>query len=193
MKLIFLPALMLVSVIVYSQSSLPVRKTETAFTKALNEVVKEYFNDFENSKGTVLSETTYANIYESRLALPQAVSAVIHQYFVPDGFSWESVLLETDEYDLAVKKYNELYKQMNNMKLTPNGFEKVTLIGNYDKPDEGRSFAASKFSLEKVKNDRNNFFIELTMQYQFPDWTVKIFMYEKTPDEQMRQGMRSLK
>lgn len=191
MKQFLLPALLLVSSAVLCQP-IQTPKNNAAFSNALNEVAQGYFKNFEGSKGDILSETNDAISYQSKVTLPQSLSCVIVRYNHPEAYSWEALMFESDDYDEVVMKYDQLFRQMNNCKLTLNGYDKVLLTGNYDKPDEGRKFAASHFVLDTNVSGRRNFSIELTMQYQFPEWSVKILMYEKIPDEEMRQGMKRL-
>lgn len=192
MKQLLFAAMLLASAAAFSQSATPVKKS-ISIQNALNEVVQEYFKNFEGSKGVILGETPSVVSYESMVSLPGASAAVIHKYSLPDTYSWEATLAETDEFDVAAKSYNQFFRQINNLKVAPNGYEKVQLTGIFDAPDEGRAFASTKFRLDTVKDDRTNFFVELGMQYEFPVWTVKIFLYEKMPDDEIRPGMGSLK
>jgi hypothetical protein len=60
------------------------------------------------------------------------------------------------------------------------------LTGPYDVPDEDRSFASSILELDSKKHDLQLFKVEVALNYSFPQWTVKIMVYEKIADENMR-------
>lgn len=192
MKQFMLLAMMMTSLTVFSQTS-PALKKNTSFVTALNEIVQEYYKNFESSKGEMINESVGVTSFESKVTLPGALSSIITKYTPPESYSWEARMDETDEYEVAAQKYNQYYRQLSSTKLSPGGFEKIRLIGYYDAPDEGRSFASSQLKLESTKDGRDNFFINLSMQYEFPIWSIIISMYEKVPDSEIRPGMRSLR
>lgn len=171
----------------------PKLKKPDAMQSALNEVVQEFFNNFDASTGDVITEAVGVTSYESLVTLPGAVSATINKYLVPVAWSWEARMQEADDYQSAAKQYNQIFRQLHNARLTPGGFEKIRLLGDYDAPNEDRTFASSQFRFESIKDDRRNFKIDLSMRYEFPVWVIAVSMYEKVPDSEIRPGMRSLR
>lgn len=176
----------------YSQTA-PSIKNTSGLQPALNDVIQAYFKNFDGYKGEMVSETPSVITYESKVTLPGAIASWISQYSLPDTYSFEALMLETEAFEEAAASYSRYFKQINNMKLTPAGYEKIQLIGRFDEPDDGRAFASSHFKLEYVKDGRANFYVDLGLQYEFPVWKVKIFMFEKMPDEDIRPGMPDLK
>ena len=169
------------------------RPIEPSIQPALNGVMQDYFRHFEKSKGDSLSASAWATTFESRIKLPGALSCMITEYSLPGTYSWEAIMYEGEDYKAAGKKYNQYFRELNNSKFTPNGFEQFVLKGEYDAPDEDRGFASSVLQLEAPRKSWDHFFINVEMQYQFPNWVIKISMYEKVPDKDMRPGMKTLK
>jgi len=192
MKQLLFIAAMLTSLNLFSQNSTTIQ-TDKNLQKALNDVVQQYFNNFASAKGDIISEMPGVITYNCLLTIPGAVSSVINKYSLPNNYSWEANMGETESFDEAAEKYTQYFRKMNNMKLTPEGFEKIQLVGTFDTPDESRAFASSQFKLESEKGGRKNFIIQLGMQYEFPEWVIKVSMFEKVPDHEMRPGMKSLK
>ena len=60
------------------------------------------------------------------------------------------------------------------------------LIGEYDTPDEGRTFASSVLKLDDPGVHVKSFKIEIGLNYSFPDWTIAISVYEKLANEDLR-------
>lgn len=192
MKTILLSAAIFISYGTLSQPNLKT-KTTLSIQPALNEVVQDYFKNFEIALGDIISGSNGTVSYESRIRIPGAMSCIVTRYSLPGTYSWEAVMCEEEDFEAAAKKYGQYFKELNNSKFTPNGYEKFALKGNYDAPDESRSFASTIMKLEATRKSWDHFIVDLCMLYQFPNWEVKISVYEKVPDEDMRPGMKGLK
>lgn len=184
MKQIFL--LLAVTAFLSAQSQ-PLLKTKISpsIQPLLNEVVQDYFQNFANLKGDTISQTGGLITFESKLKLPVSLHCTINKYSSPNTYSWEALMNETEDFDSAVLLYKKYFMQLNKSRVSPNGFDKFLLVGNYDTPDEGRTFASSYLKLDAPK-PWNHFTVDLAMQYLFPNWQIKIMVYEKIPDEDVR-------
>ena len=192
MKTLLLGVAMLICYNISSQPKFKGNK-EASILPALNTVVQDYFKNFEDAKGDLISESTGTVTFESHTRIPGALSCIISKYALPATYSWEAVMYDAEDFENAAKRYQQLFKELNNSKFAPNGFEKFTLKGSFDVPDESRGFAASTMKLEAPRKPWDNFTIELGIEYQFPNWIVKISMFEKVPDEDIRPGMKTLR
>ncbi len=192
MKTILLSAAILISYGAFSQPQLKTKSTPS-IQPALNKVVMDYFKNFENAIGDSLSGFEGTVSYVSRISLPGAISCIVTRYPLPATFSWEAVMCEDEDFEAAAKKYNQYFGELNNSKFTPNGYEKFELKGVYDTPDESRGFASSILKLEAPGKSWGHFNINLAMDYLFPNWVVKISVYEKVPDGEMKPGMKTLR
>ncbi len=170
----------------------PSTKPVISIQPALNEVVQDYFRHFQESLGKKESQSEDFAVFESKIKLPGALSCVILKYPSPEAYIWTAVMSEDEDFQVAAKKYKRYFSQINNQKFSPNGIEKYVLSGQFDEADVSRSFASTLLQLGTLQNGLNHFFIDLGIQYEFPNWVVKISMYEKVPDEQMRPHMKSL-
>jgi hypothetical protein len=95
-------------------------------------------------------------------------------------------MFESEDYQAAVAKYKEYYRQLNGCTLTFYDKSSYKLLGNYDTPDENRSFASSILQLNNDNPDLALFKVEIALNYSLPQWTVKIMMYEKVADNKIR-------
>ncbi len=192
MKTIMLSAAILFSCGGWSQPILKTKNT-SSILPALNAIVQDYFKHFENTIGDSISAYEGAVNYESRVKIPGAISCIVSKYALPGTYSWEAVMCEEEDFETAARKYHQYFKELNNSKIAPNGFEKFELRGTIDTPDESRGFASTLMKLEAPEKPWDHFIIDLAMQYLFPNWIVKISIYEKMPDEDMRPGMKTLR
>lgn len=163
-------------------------KTNPSIQPLLNEVVQDYFQNFENIKGDTLSRTGSTITFVSKIKLPGSLHCTINKYGTPNSYSWESLMFESEDFEAAATAYKNYYKQLNKSKFAPNGYEKFVLSGAYDAPDESRGFSSSRLKLEEQKSRFNKFTIDIGMQYLFPNWQVKVMVYEKVPDDEVRPG-----
>lgn len=60
------------------------------------------------------------------------------------------------------------------------------LAGQYDMPEEALSFASSILELQKVNKGLQLLKVEIAINYTLPEWTVKLLIYEKQADDDLR-------
>ena len=99
--------------------------------------------------------------------------------------------MNTDDYDKAVALYKQIYHQLNGANFVMNDGKTCKIKGLYDAPDEDRSFASSILEPDAKEKYLQRLKIEIALNYNMPEWSVKIFVYEKESDEDIRptEGM----
>jgi hypothetical protein len=95
-------------------------------------------------------------------------------------------MLSTEDFEKAVEKYKELYRQLNGSSITVYGERQYKLKGDYDTPDESRAFASSILEPDVKEKYLRRLKVEVAINYFLPDWKVKILVYEKEADEDIR-------
>lgn len=186
MKKIIFTLLILESISVAAQPRLSLKKTSNTLKPIVEQVARDYYQNFDNIKGDTLNETQSTIEFTSRVSPADAISTSITKYVNPYSYTWEATMFQTEDYEEAVKKYKEYYKQLNDCKLTFYDKTSYKLVGKYDTPDEDRAFASSILQLDAVNHDLELFKVEIGLTYSLPDWTVKIMIYEKVADDKIR-------
>ncbi|MCO6496369.1 MAG: hypothetical protein J5I50_01775 [Chitinophagaceae bacterium] len=160
----------------------------------LGEVITDYFKNFSNAKGDTLSAMASVITFDSRIKLPGALSCIIKKYPLPNTYSWEGFLCESDDFDLASEQYKKVFQQINNMKFSPDGSGSYPLKGRIDYPSEQRSFASTHLKFEAPEEELRlkNFMVDLELTYRMPVWQLRLYLYEKLPDDEIRPGTRSI-
>ena len=175
---------------VFSQPKIQPAKAAPSVKSVIEKVARDFYQNFNNIKGDTLNETTSAIEFNSKIAPVQALETSITKYVDPGSYSWQTTLFKTEEYESAVAKYKEYYRQINGATLTFYDKTSYKLSGYYDIPDENRSFASSILELNGSDHDLQLFKVEVALNYSMPDWVVKIMVYEKVADMDIRPTVR---
>ncbi len=170
-----------------AQKKAPYIKIVPAINADIEKVARDYYNHFDNIKGEKISETDNMIEYSSKINPQGALESTIMQIkSLDNSFSWQALMLDTEDYNQAIAKYKQLYKQLNGTKLSLNNGKSYKLKGTYDAPEETKGFASSIIGIDAVENDVHQFKIEIALNHSMPEWSVKIYVYEKEDDEEIR-------
>lgn len=180
--LIFLPFFYVLSQSVQAQLRLP---AANGFSADMRKVIEDYPNRFINLMGEVKVQHEQSTEYECNLKINGAESVSISRYSSSrDGVvSWEAVMLTTESFDEAKKKYRNYFNQLNNMAVTL-GESQYKLKAEFTVPGEDKKFNSILFSFSPSAADLKKIKVELVLQYQAPmDWQVKVLVYDKERED----------
>ena len=166
-------------------------KPVTSIRPQVQQLIHTYFQHFDGVKGDTLSQSNGSIIYSSKILPPGATESTITQYRIGNSYSWQATLLHTEDFDKAVELYKKYYQQLNGMPVMMDDKSTSKLAGQFDMPEEARSFASSILELQKVNKGLKLLKVEISMNYALPEWTVKLLIYEKQADEDMRPTIPS--
>ncbi len=168
-----------------TSQSLKVKPVSSIRTQ-VQQLIHTYFQHFDGVKGDTLSESNGSIIYSSKILPPGATESSITQYKPGNSYSWQATLLRTEDFDKAVELYKKYFQQLNGMTIVMDDKSTTKLGGQFDLPEESRSFASSILELQKVNKGLRLLKVEIVMNYSLPEWTVKLLIYEKQDDRDMR-------
>lgn len=191
MKHACLLVLLFISFSVNSQSKLKIKMISPLISD-IEKVARDYYQNFENIRGEKLSETTNIVEYASTINPKGSLESTIMQIkSLENTYSWQTLMLDTESFTDASKKYKELYQQLNGARLELEDGKAYKIQGMYDVPDESRAFASSLLELKGVTQNPQHFTVEVALNYAMPEWSVKLYVYEKVNDEDMRPTVSS--
>ncbi len=159
----------------------------------IEKVVRDYYDHFYNIKGAEIYETANTIEYESKIKPRGATQSTITEIKGLQGaYSWQATLLMTEDYEEAIEKYKQIYHQLNdaNFAMPENKIWKFK--GPYDAPNEGRSFASSILQPDVNEKFLQRLKIEVAINYNMNEWTVKVLVYEKENDADIRPSENTL-
>ena len=176
--------LLFVCSVAHSQLKFPIN---TAFQNDVQKVVAEFPNRFLSLMGSVVATNPQTVEYTSLVAVPNAESCTITRYSsdVKPIYSWQAVMLRTEDFVEAAKKYNWLFHQLKGMNVRY-VVDQYTLTGTYAPPTEEKKFSVSELTVIRPPEALQKLRIEVAMQYEFPEWKVivQVFERERADDEQ---------
>lgn len=150
---------------------------------ALQKVIGDYPNNFKNIKGKKTTEDVQTTDYISSVGIPGALNSVITKYGISDDreiYSWKCMLMETDDFEVVSKKYNEVYKQIKNSIIMVDGEKPFILSGTYEAPSETRKFSNTAFYLLPASSgDLKRLKVELSLQFYVTEWKLAILVYDQ--------------
>ncbi|MDQ6761005.1 MAG: hypothetical protein M3015_00075 [Bacteroidota bacterium] len=187
MKKIFCAFFIFTAINISAQNKITKIKLVPALTSDIEKVARDYYIHFDNIKGEKLSESGNIIEYASKISPPGAIESTIMQIkSLQNSYSWQALMLNTENYDEAVAGYKKIYRQLNGAKISLEDGESYKLSGEYDTPSVSRAFASSMLELNANKKAMQSFKIEIALNYSMPEWSVKIYVYEKENDADIR-------
>ncbi len=100
-------------------------------------------------------------------------------------YSWQAILLTTENFEEAVKKYKWLFYQVKGMNIKYVA-DQYTLEGKYEEPVETLKFTTSVLSVAFPPSRFQKLKIEVSMHFEFPVWKVGLSIYEKEREDHER-------
>ena len=180
--LVLITILSFFSISVIAQLKLPVA---TGFSSDMKKVIEDYPSRFIHLMGEVKVQQEQSTEYECNLKINGAEEATIIRYSSKrDGVvSWEAVMITSDDFEDAKKKYKNYFSQLNNLGVTL-GKDHFKLRGVYEAPSDENKFNSVLFAIEPTAPDLKKVKVELTLQYKAPmDWQVKVLVYDKERED----------
>ena len=168
-----------------AQFKLPVTNNELRGN--LSKVISEFGNQFSEIKGPVTNENPQTTEYSTTLKFENAEENLITEYKgIKSIYSWQAILLTTEDFEEASKKYKWLCNQLKVMTVTIDGHYSYSLDGKIDPAVESKPFSSSIFTLMPAASNLPKIRIEAGMQFQFPEWKVQLLVYEKERNDNER-------
>lgn len=163
---------------------------QSAFTNqthtTLQKVINDYPNHFKNIRGRIIDEGPQVTDYASTVQIPGSVQTVITRYSSEDDreiYSWKCLMLESDDFEIATKKYKELFNQIRNSIIKLDGNKPFILNGTYEDPTEEKRFTSSPFTLVPASGDLKKLRVELTLEFLVTEWKLSVLVYDQLEGE----------
>ena len=170
----------------HAQFKFPVTNNE--LRNNLSKVISDFPNQFSALKSDTISSGPQTIEFATRLDFKEAENNSIVEYKSANNplYSWQAVLLNTEDFEEASKKYKWLYNQLKVMTVKLEGGYSFTMSGDFDAPDESKKFSSSVFKLTPNASNMPKLKIEASMQFEFPQWKVSLLVYEKEREDSER-------
>ena len=160
-------------------------------TIALQKVIQDYPNRFENIRGAVITSYPEATDYQSTVEIPGAVNAVISHYRSSNKelFSWKSTVFASDDFEDANRQYKELFNQIRNTIIKVEGEKPFILIGTLEKPLESRRSTSTQFQLYSAATVMQQLKVILTLEHTVTEWKIQLSVFDNVGRRPIEEPM----
>jgi hypothetical protein len=169
---------------VFAHAQLIKLPVNNAFRADVQKVMEDYPQQFATLRGGIINKNPQTVEYASLLLPDGAQESIITRYSSVQKpmYSWQAVMLTTESYEAAVKKYKWLFGQLKglNVKYVADLY---TLRGEYEVPDESRKFTVSTLALSAPPSPLRKLKVDVSMTFEFPEWKVSMLVYEKERED----------
>ncbi|HEU4576013.1 MAG TPA: hypothetical protein VFS36_13505 [Chitinophagaceae bacterium] len=163
----------------------------TTFRTDLQNVIRGYFNHFQNETGEELISNPQSIEYASLIKIAGAQNCVITKYSSrkKEVYSFNAVMLETDDFEVVKKQFKNLFNAFNNtpVRLSPN--HSFQLKGVYESPEEEKAFTSIIFKPMPADESVRHLQVELSLEAELMQWKIKVSVYEKDRKDDEPAGL----
>jgi len=157
--------------------------TNSNLRNNLSAVISDYVTGFSILKGDTILVTAQSIQFATKLDCQGCEVNSITQYKSNNPtYSWEVVLLTSENFEQVSKKYNWLCTQLKLMTVNTQG-DSFTLSGDYNAADETKKFTSSIFRLMPHAVSIDKLKIEPSIRFEFPEWKVSLVVYERERED----------
>jgi hypothetical protein len=146
----------------------------------VKKVIDDYPNHFENITGEIIIQNPQSTDYQCSFKVYGAEECTITRYSSGKSpiSSWQAVMLATEKFEDAKKRFRSLYNELNNL-----SSGSMHLKGVYEPPLEEKKFATVLFSFSTADETLKRLKVELVMEAQGMEWKVRLLVYDRDRDE----------
>jgi hypothetical protein len=174
-----------------SRAQLKFPVTNNDLRTNLSKVITDYVDGFASLKGDTISVNSQSIEFATRINFQGSEQNTITQYKSKNQiYSWQAVLLTSEDFDEASKKYKWLCNQLKVMTVKVQEYS-FTLSGNFDEPDESKKFFTCIFKLTPNAANMPKLKIEASMQFEFPEWKINLIVYEREREDNEQGDINS--
>lgn len=150
----------------------------------IKQLVADYPNHFSNILGEVIEKNPQSTDYNCSVKITGAEKSTITIYSSDKKTicGWEGLMLTTENFEDAKKKYKTLYTQLNNL-IASAGDGDFHFKGSCDAPVEEKKFAGSILTPDKKSNPFSKLKFEISLQYELLEWKVRLLIYDKERED----------
>lgn len=154
----------------------------------MKKVIRDYPHHFASLQGAVIEENPQSIDYACNFEVSGAETSSITRYSskANDVFSWQALMLTTDDFDTAKKKFRSLFNSLNNLSVKMDYGDTFYLTGKYDTPVEEKKFTSVILTFEKADRITQKMKLEISLQYELLEWKVRVLIYEKDREDEER-------
>ena len=152
----------------------------------LKKVILDLPHQFKNIIGEAIVENPQSTDYRCNLEIEGAEECFITKYSSNDKaiYSWQALMLTTENFNEAKRKFKSLFDQFNNMAIVSS-----QLKGIYEAPIEEKSFTSVIFSISPSDVSSEKLKVEIVMESEMMEWKVRVLVYNREREDDEKGGI----
>jgi hypothetical protein len=153
----------------------------------IKKIIEDYPNHLSAFTGELIVSNPQSSDYTCTLKISGAEECTITKYSATDKTicSWQALMLTTENFSEAVKKFRSLYTQLNGLRVGSS-----QLNGVYEAPSEEKKFTHVLFSFSPVTDTFQKLKVELVLEAEMLEWKVKLLLYDREREDDERGKLR---
>ena len=157
--------------------------TNGSISPDIKKVIEDFPNNFSNITGSLIIQNPQSADYTCNLSMHGVEECTITKYSATkkDICSWQALMLTTENFDEAKRKFRFLYGQLNNLTVGSS-----LLSGVYENPVEEKKFTSVTLSFNSEKEPLSSLKVEIVMESEIMEWKVKILVYNREKGDEER-------
>ena len=150
--------------------------TSASIAADVKKVVNDYPNSFSNLMGEVIISNPQSTEYLCNFKVNGAEKCFITKYASGPKpvVSWQAVMLTTEDFEEAKKKFKVFFTQLNNLAIGT-----ARLKGDYVTPTEAGDFFNVVLELSPSEESTKKLRVEIVMEAELMEWKVKVMVYDR--------------
>ncbi|MES2648459.1 MAG: hypothetical protein V4717_16390 [Bacteroidota bacterium] len=151
---------------------------------AVEKVLGSYSENFRSIEGDTLSVTANSTVFNSTVKPEGAIECTLTKFWTntrPD-YSWKAIMFETDDFDVAVKKYSTCYQQLKNTTIR-SGHGNFKMEGEFESTDNTKNFYSTIFTPATSDPVLSRLRMEILLEGDMTIWKLSILVYERIHDD----------
>jgi hypothetical protein len=170
------------SVSSFSQLRLPLAN---ALASDIRKIIRDYPHQFGSLQGDIIEENPQTTSYDCTFKVTGAETCTITKFSSGKRkvYSWQALMLTTDDFEMAKKKFRALYSQFKQLGVKMDYGETFYLGGKYEAPVEEKKFNSVILMFENPDQNTYKMKLEISMQYELLEWKVRVLVYEHERDD----------
>jgi hypothetical protein len=153
----------------------------------IKKVIQDYPNHFQNLQGELIIQNPQSSDYQCNFKVSGAEEATITRFVSKKNISsWQAVMLTTESFEEARKKFKSLFSQLNNLTVKMESTDAFHLKGVYESPVEEKKFTSALLSFANADDAMKKLKVEIVMLYELMEWKVKVLVYDREREDNER-------
>jgi hypothetical protein len=178
--LVAITAILLFSISSFSQLRLTPR---SGISSDVKKIIEDHPYHFSHITGPLILENAQFSDYECNFDVTGAEESTITKYSskTDNVSSWKAIMLTTESFEEAKKKFKSLYGQLNGLSV-----RSAKLTGVYETPVEEKDFTSVIFSFDAKDEGFQKLKVELVLYTESLEWKVKLMIYDREREDAER-------